>query len=113
MLCNVVPGKETRFDRTEFDLGDHTSIPLIFQPAATNAKLSRGKLLNMLARKRYLDKAGIASRYLYDRPYNGLRDDKRIYYHIHSLRKRSQIDSGSRRCRRLLNAALPTLDEPN
>jgi tetratricopeptide (TPR) repeat protein len=45
------------------------------------------KLLVLLARKRYLDKAGIA-RNLYERPYDGIRDDKRIYYHIHSLRKR-------------------------
>ena len=40
-----------------------------------------------MIKKRVLDKAGIV-RQLYDREYNGVEDDRLIYYHIHALRKR-------------------------
>lgn len=47
------------------------------------------KLLTLMVRKRVLDKEGIV-RQLYDRDYNGVEDDRLIYYHIHALRKRLQ-----------------------
>ncbi len=47
------------------------------------------KLLTLMIRRRVLDKEGIV-RQLYDRDYNGLEDDRLIYYHIHALRKRLQ-----------------------
>ena len=45
------------------------------------------KLLLLLLKRGFLDKALIVKN-LYDRQYGGERDDKLIYYHIHSLRKR-------------------------
>jgi DNA-binding winged helix-turn-helix (wHTH) protein len=60
----------------------------------------------LLAKKRVIDKAHIVKA-LYDRHYQGEQDDKLIYYHIHSLRKRLkdiglgldaiEIDSGGYR----------------
>jgi DNA-binding winged helix-turn-helix (wHTH) protein len=47
------------------------------------------KLLTLMIEKRVLDKEGIV-RQLYDREYNGVEDDRLIYYHIHALRKRLQ-----------------------
>ncbi len=47
------------------------------------------KLLMLLAKRRVIAKAEIVKG-IYDRPYNGLDDDKMIYYHIHTLRKRLQ-----------------------
>ncbi len=52
-----------------------------------NSKLPSDKLLISLARKGYVDKAFIVKT-LYSRTYESERDDKLIYYHIHSLRKR-------------------------
>jgi len=80
--------KESSLDCIELIPGDRTSTFVYSSRRLTLKKKSPAeKLLTVLARKRYLDKAGIA-RNLYDRPYDGVRDDKRIYYHIHSLRKR-------------------------
>jgi hypothetical protein len=45
------------------------------------------RLLLLLVKKRFLDKAIIVKN-LYDRQYNPELDDKLIYYHIHTLRKR-------------------------
>ncbi|MBI4403334.1 MAG: response regulator transcription factor [Deltaproteobacteria bacterium] len=48
------------------------------------------KLLLLLAKNKIIDKDDIV-RSLYSRPYVPERDDKLIYYHIHSLRKQLQI----------------------
>jgi tetratricopeptide (TPR) repeat protein len=45
------------------------------------------RLLLLLVKKKFLDKAIIVKN-LYDRQYNAELDDKLIYYHIHTLRKR-------------------------
>lgn len=45
------------------------------------------KLLLLLVKRKFLDKANIVKS-LYDRHYSGEQDDKLIYYHIHMLRKR-------------------------
>lgn len=45
------------------------------------------RLLLLLIKKRFLDKAIIVKN-LYDRQYRAEQDDKLIYYHIHTLRKR-------------------------
>jgi len=80
--------KESALGVIEFIPGDRASTFIYSSRTLTLKKRTPAeKLLVMLARKRYLDKAGIA-RNLYERPYDGIRDDKRIYYHIHSLRKR-------------------------
>ncbi len=47
------------------------------------------KLMTLMVRGRVLNKEGIV-RQLYDRDYNGVEDDRLIYYHIHALRKRLQ-----------------------
>jgi hypothetical protein len=47
------------------------------------------KLLTLMIKRKSLDKAGIV-RQLYEREYNGVVDDRLIYYHIHALRKRLQ-----------------------
>jgi DNA-binding winged helix-turn-helix (wHTH) protein/predicted negative regulator of RcsB-dependent stress response len=44
------------------------------------------KLLLLLAEKKFLDKASIVKD-VYERQYDGLTDDKLIYYQIHTLRK--------------------------
>ncbi len=54
---------------------------------ALNTKVPSDKLLLALAKKGYLDKAFIVKT-LYARPYDAKRDDKLIYYHIHTVRKR-------------------------
>jgi tetratricopeptide (TPR) repeat protein len=80
--------KETTLGVIEFIPGELSSTFVYSSRKLTLKKETPAeKLLVLLARKRYLDKAGIA-RNLYERPYDGVRDDKRIYYHIHSLRKR-------------------------
>jgi len=52
-----------------------------------NTKIPSDKLLMLLAKRGYLDKAFIVKT-LYSRSYDAKRDDKLIYYHIHTLRKR-------------------------
>jgi hypothetical protein len=62
---------------------ENKSLPL-------NAKSPSDKLLLLLAKRGYLDKAFIVKS-LYARTYDAERDDKLIYYHIHSLRKRLKL----------------------
>jgi len=45
------------------------------------------KLLSLLIQKRFIDKTNIVKN-LFAREYNGEQDDKLIYYHVHTLRKR-------------------------
>ncbi len=52
-----------------------------------NAKTPSDNLMVQLAKRGYLDKAFIVKS-LYSRSYDAKRDDKLIYYHVHSLRKR-------------------------
>jgi DNA-binding winged helix-turn-helix (wHTH) protein len=47
------------------------------------------KLLTLMIKRKILNKEGIV-RQLYDRDYNGVEDDRLIYYHVHALRKRLQ-----------------------
>ena len=66
-------------DQSEFTYQNHI---LRLKNASTT-----GKLLSLLVRKRFLEKQHIAS-FLYGREYQGVEDDRRIYYHVHSLRKK-------------------------
>lgn len=66
--------------------GGENKIQYCGRSYAIEKESSVGKLLLLLARKRFLDKSMIVKT-LYQRPYRGEADDKLIYYHVHTLRK--------------------------
>lgn len=81
--------------RERMDLGRLTCLPrgdvVDYQYESQTLSLKAGapaeKLLRALIRKDSLDKDAVM-KVLYGRPYEGADDDRLIYYHIHSLRKR-------------------------
>jgi hypothetical protein len=70
-------------------LCDETNTVLCYEnkSLSLNGKSPSDRLLVLLAKRGYLDKAFIVKS-LYSRTYDSERDDKLIYYHVHSLRKR-------------------------
>jgi tetratricopeptide (TPR) repeat protein len=80
--------EESRLGIVRFVPGDNDST---FHYSNRSLKLKKKstaeKLLSLLVRKKFLDK-GVIVRNLYNRQYEATRDDKLVYYHIHSLRKR-------------------------
>jgi tetratricopeptide (TPR) repeat protein len=57
------------------------------QSACLKSRTPSEKLMQLLLKKRFIDKSLIVKT-LYNRQYMGNSDDKLIYYHVHALRKR-------------------------
>ena len=57
------------------------------RPLVLKKKTTTERLLVSLVRRRSLNKATIVKT-LFNREYDAMRDDKIVYYHIHTLRKR-------------------------